>query len=227
MKRQPLRRTPKGGGGFTLVELLVALGMAGLVLAVLVGFFSQMTRTSVVQNAVASAQQVARLGLDYIVQEIRMAGLDPLKTAGAGIEEISAAGDKLRFTVDRCDRPVGGGENCPTPEPDGDVEDTFERITFVYDPAKRELRHCLYEGTASETCQALIDEVVPNPAGPDGAPIPLFTFFDANGVRVTQNNQRAEIRTVLVTLTVREPAGPRGTVERTYSSRVRLRNVGL
>jgi prepilin-type N-terminal cleavage/methylation domain-containing protein len=227
MKDRGFRFPMQGRGGFTLVELLVALGLSGVVLAILVGFFSSMTRTSTVQNAVASAQQVARVGLDFIVQEIRLAGLDPLKSAGAGIEEITAAGDKLRFTLDRCDRPIGGGQSCTTPEPDGDVEDASERITFVVDAGRRELRHCLYEGTDSESCQALIDEVVPNPPGPDGTPIPLFTFLNDAGARVTQNDQRADIRTVVVTLTVREPAGPRGTVERTYASRVRLRNLGL
>lgn len=217
----------RGRSGFTLVELLVAIGLSGVVLAILVGFFSGVTRTSTVQNAVASAQQTARVGLDFIVQEVRLTGLDPLKSAGAGIEEITASGDKLRFTLDRCDRPIGGGANCPTPEPDGDVEDTSERVTFLYDAQRRELRHCLYEGTDHETCQALIDEVVPNPPAPDGTPIPLFAFLNDAGARVSQNDQRAEIRTVVVTLTVREPAGPRGTVERTYASRVRLRNLGL
>jgi prepilin-type N-terminal cleavage/methylation domain-containing protein len=215
------------GRGFTLVEVLVALGLAGVVLAILVGFFSNVTRTSTVQNAVAAAQQTARIGLDFIVQEIRMAGLDPLKTAGAGIENISAAGDRLRFTIDRCHLPIGGSANCTTPNPDGDVEDITERVTFEYVPAARVINRILYEGTGSQFSEALIEEVIPNPPDAANNPVPLFTFLDGNGTRVTDNNLRADIRTVIVTLTVREPAGAQGMVARTYSSRVRLRNLGL
>jgi prepilin-type N-terminal cleavage/methylation domain-containing protein len=224
------RRSPqslKDGRGFTLVEVLVALGLAGVVLAILVGFISNVTRTSTVQNAVASAQQTARIGLDFIVQEIRMTGLDPLKTAGAGIENISAAGDRLRFTIDRCNLAIGGGANCANPTPDGDVDDITERVTFQYVPADRVINRILYEGTGSQSPEALIEEVIPNPPDPGGNPVPLFTFLDGNGTRVTDNNLRADIRTVIVTLTVREPAGARGMVARTYSSRVRLRNLGL
>jgi prepilin-type N-terminal cleavage/methylation domain-containing protein len=213
--------------GFTLVEVLVALGLAGVVLAILVGFFSNVARTSTVQNAVAAAQQTARIGLDFMVQEIRMTGLDPLKTAGAGIEEITAAGDKLRFTIDRCNLAIGGGANCANPTPDGDVDDITERVTFQYVPADRVINRILYESTGNQAAEALIEEVIPNPLGADGNPIPFFTFLDGNGTRVTDNNLRADIRTVIVTLTVREPAGAQGMVARTYSSRVRLRNLGL
>jgi prepilin-type N-terminal cleavage/methylation domain-containing protein len=227
MKQRPKPFVPRECRGFTLVELLVALGLSAVVLAILVGFFANVTRTSTVQNAVASAQQTARIGLDYIVQEIRMTGLDPLKTAGAGIEEITAAGDKLRFTVDRCNRPIGSSSNCDLPEPDGDVEDMAERVTFVYNANTRELRRILYEGTDSEVGEALIDEVVPNPPDAGGNPVPVFSFFNNAGARVTDNNLRGDVRSVLITLTVREPAGNQGMIARTYSSRVRLRNLGL
>ena len=102
MNNRPNPYLPLNRRGFTLVELLVALGLGGVVLAILVGFFSNVTRTSTVQNAVASAQQTARIGIDFIVQEIRMTGLDPLKTSGAGIEEITAAGEQPAFH----DRPL-------------------------------------------------------------------------------------------------------------------------
>jgi hypothetical protein len=50
---------------------------------------------------------------------------------------------------------------------------------------------------------------------------------DGNGNEVTDNANRGLIRAVVITLTVEEPAGRAGTVTRTYTSRVRLRNIGI
>ena len=48
---------------------------------------------------------------------------------------------------------------------------------------------------------------------------------------LTEDNNVAadasEIRTVLISMTVTEPAGRGGSISRTYSTRVRCRNLGL
>jgi hypothetical protein len=62
-------------------------------------------------------------------------------------------------------------------------------------------------------------------ANPDGTPV--FTFLDNGDAAITNNNDRNQIRSVILTLTVEEPAGLKNKVARTYSSRVRLRNIGL
>jgi hypothetical protein len=92
----------------------------------------------------------------------------------------------------------------------------------LYDAGSRVLRRYLYEGTTSQTWTPLLEQVEPNPGN-----VPLFTFLDRNGLPITVNNDRGEIRTVLITLTVHELAGRSKAVARTYSSRVRLRNIGL
>jgi type IV pilus assembly protein PilW len=207
-------------GGFSLLELVVGLGLAAVVFGVLVSFFLDFGRSSTTQNAAAEAQQAARAGLDFMVRELRLAGLDPLQTAGAGIEDISSTGTRIRFTADFCNEPIG--TSCTRPEPDGSVEGSGERITYFYEPGAREIRRMLYEGTPSQSWMALLSRVVPNP---DGAK--LFTFVDGNGHEVLDNADRSQIRAVVVTLSVEEPAGRKGTVTRTYSSRVRLRNIGI
>ena len=226
-----IARTPArlGHRGFSLVELLVAMALAGLVLGLLVNFFANLTRSSAAQNAAANAQQAARTSVDYMVGELRAAGMDPLKSAGAGIEEISSGGGKLRFTADRCDLPIGSSGKCDNPVPDGDVEDITERVTFVYDAAASTLRRCFYETAATHgtsgsdgACEPLVAGVVANP---DGSP--LFRFLDESENPVLTNADRGAIRTVIVTLTVEEPAGRNRSAARTYSSRVRLRNIGL
>ena len=208
--------------GFSVVELLVALGMAAVVFGLIVSFFANMSRSTTTQNAAAAAQQTARAGVDFMAQELRLAGLDPLNSAGAGIEEISPTGTKIRFTTDSCDLPIGHSDTCENPVPDGNVNGKNERVTYLYDAGSRVLRRYLYEGTASQTWTPLLEQVEPNPGN-----IPLFTFLDGNGLQITDNNNRGDIRTVLITLTVQEPAGRSKAVERTYSSRVRLRNIGL
>jgi type II secretory pathway pseudopilin PulG len=207
--------------GFTVVELLVALGLAAVVFGLIVSFFANMSRSTTAQNAAAAAQQTARAGVDFMAQELRLAGLDPLNSAGAGIEEISPAGIKIRFTSDRCN----DSGTCENPVPDGKLDDS-ERVTYIYRTANRDIRRCVNEtaatfglGASSGSCMPLLDQVEPNPGA-----VPLFTFLDGNGSPTTV---RGDIRSVLITLTVLEPAGRSKTVERTYSSRVRLRNIGL
>jgi type II secretory pathway component PulJ len=206
--------------GFTVVELLVALGLAAVVFGLIVSFFANMSRSTTTQNAAAAAQQTARAGVDFMAQELRLAGLDPLNSAGAGIEQISAAG--IRFTSDSCNVQIGDSGTCDNPVPDGNVNGKNERVSYWYDAGSRVLRRYLYEGTASQAWTPLLEQVEPNPGN-----VPLFTFLDGNGLQITDNNRRGEIRSVLITLTVLEPAGRSKTVERTYSSRVRLRNIGL
>lgn len=206
-------------GGFTLAELLVGLGLAAVVLAVIVSFFLTISRSSTTQIAAAAAQQTARAGVDFLVRELRLAGLDPLGEAGAGIEFIAADGSQIRFSVDTCDQPIAGAA-CAQPLPDGSVDGKNERVSYGYEPSGRTLRRWLYDNTG--TSMPLISGVVPNPDG-----IPLFTFLDAEENPITDNNARASIRTIIVNLTVEEPAGRDKVVTRSYTSRVRLRNIGL
>ena len=51
-----------------------------------------------------------------------------------------------------------------------------------------------------------------------------FTYYDENGAVTIA---RDAIRTVEISMTVQLPAGRGGTVGRTYSTRVRCRNIGL
>jgi len=211
----------RGETGFSLLELIVGLGLAATVFGVLVSFFLDFGRSSTTQNAAAEAQQTVRAGLDFVARELRLAGLDPLQSASAGIEDISAAGNRIRFTADFCNEPIGNSCGAQ-PEPDGSVEGAGERITYLYDAGQRELRRMLYEGTPSQAWTVLVSRVVPNPNN-----VKLFTFVDGNGNEVTDNANRGLIRAVVITLTVEEPAGRAGTVTRTYTSRVRLRNIGI
>ena len=192
--------------GFTLVDILVGLAMASIVMAAIISLFTSVGRSYTIQNVAADVQQVTRAGVEHMTQNIRMAGLDPFGTAGAEIKEFAA--DKIRFTLDRCDIPVDGPEGCGSP--DGDVDDKFEDVTYRWDPAKRELKQTLY-GNYTQTLVENVSNL-------------SFTYLDKDDGAPTS---AADIRTVVITMTVEDPAGRGGVMKRTYSARVRCRNLGL
>jgi hypothetical protein len=195
--------------GFTMVDILVGLAMASVVMVAIISLFAAVGRSYTIQNVAADVQQVTRAGIEHMAQNIRMAGLDPFGGAEAEIKEFKA--DKIQFSLDRCDIPIGT-TGCGFP--DGDVDDKFESVTYQWDSVERELEQVLYAGTASESKATLIENVSNL----------QFTYLDNdNGTPATA----ADIRTVIISLTVEDPAGRGGTVSRTYSTRVRCRNLGL
>lgn len=104
--------------GFTIVELIVAMGLTGIVMAGAYKTFTWQQNVYYAQDAAASAQQGVRAGLDILVRDLRMAGYSPLSEV-AGI--TTATGNKITFTVDSNDNGVIDGSETITyslsPEP--------------------------------------------------------------------------------------------------------------
>lgn len=63
--------------GVTLVELMLVVGIMGIVMAAMYNMFNFQQKSYSVQDNVAVMQQNARVGLEYIVKEIRMTGYIP------------------------------------------------------------------------------------------------------------------------------------------------------
>lgn len=74
--------------GFTLVELMVALAIAGVVMVAVVTTFRIQQASYVAQDDVVVMQQNLRAAMSQMTRELRMARYDPTHLAGA---EISAA----------------------------------------------------------------------------------------------------------------------------------------
>jgi type IV pilus assembly protein PilW len=102
--------------GFTLVELLVALAILSVVSAVSFGIFVSLSRGYARTNVAAESQQDLRLTMDFMIREIRMAGLDPLKTRTFGVS--SALDNNFAFTADR--------------NLNGDLESPDEETTYQF-----------------------------------------------------------------------------------------------
>jgi type IV pilus assembly protein PilW len=84
--------------GFSLVELLVAMAIAGVVMAAVFKIYTTQQDSYVLQEQVAEMQQNGRTAKYVMTREIRMAGYDPTGLAGAGF--ISAGGNSIHFTMD-------------------------------------------------------------------------------------------------------------------------------
>jgi type IV pilus assembly protein PilW len=84
--------------GFTLVEIMIALFISGLIMAGIFTVYTSQRRTFDIQDQVDEMQLNLRAPLDVMVREIRMAGYDPKGTAGAGITTASVG--QFGFTSD-------------------------------------------------------------------------------------------------------------------------------
>ena len=224
-----IRKNPAGRQtGFTLVDMLVGLAMASVLLVAVVGLFSSMGRSYTTQNVAADVQQVTRAGIDFMIREIRMAGLNPSGTAVTGIvddfDKISGYHDvhdgkiaptdanNFAFTMDadmdgRVDHCVDDGPaNCL--EADDNIES--ELIAYrINNGALQKYR------SGSGNWEGLTEDNVSDLS---------FTYYDADGAPTTTVN---EIRAVELSMTVQQPAGRDKMVSRTYKTRVRCRNIGL
>ena len=185
-------------GGFTLIELMVAMAIALILLAAVVSLFMGLSKSYTRQNAAADVQQVARAGVDFMAQSIRMAGLDPAQTDDFRITVATETSISFAADLD-LDGNLGGTE------------------TITYSLSGDELQSSLGGGVT-------LVENVDNSNGPGLT----FTYLAADdSILAVPVADPADIRTVQIALTVREPAGRGEMVARTYATEVRCRNIGL
>ena len=107
--------------GFTLVELLVATALSGIVLTGIYSSYYSQQKSYVAQGQVASMHQNLRAAMYHMEREIRMAGYNPAGATGTGIQ--TAGTDTIRITMDITD-------DTGTGDPDGDIGDAGEDITY-------------------------------------------------------------------------------------------------
>ena len=231
---KPMQASDAGGirpRGFTLVELLVTMVIASIVMAAIFSVYAALTRSYTTQNAAADVQQAVRATIDFIAEDIMMAGLtNPEKDYGGTDVAISEAGSsKISFNLDR---DMDGDTDGKTP----DDTDISENIT--YELIGNQL--WINDDLGSEP---LIDNVINNRADIN---IPLFRYYRENDADTPTNNDlingldliedhgetdpigdTSQIRTVEISIVVEESAGREGMVQRTYTTRVRRRNSDI
>jgi len=185
--------------GFTLIELVVVLAIMSIVLGAIYSVFAATNRSTTNNEVISEVMQNLRSSIDFMEQDIRMAGLDRFGSANAAIEAATA--DNLRFTADR--------------NMDGAIHDNIERITYFYDAAKNQLRQCLWEGTLDDW-QTVAENVINF----------QFSYLDADdNLLAFPIADLSEIRTVVVSMSIQKPAGRSEPVERTLNKRILCRNL--
>ena len=181
----------RSSAGFTMIEMLMALAIFSVAFGTIYQSFEHLTRSSTTENVRAGTQQGARIAVDFMVQDIRLAGLNPLGTPGIGLQAISP--ESIQFTMDA--------------NFDGDDDDTFEDIIYAFNST---------DGTLMQTNELGAEVLVDNVTSLN------FTYLDTDDQTTSDLN---EIRSVTISLTMQRPAGRDGQVSRTYTTRVRCRNL--
>jgi type IV pilus assembly protein PilW len=220
-----------GSRGFSLIELLVSMGIAAIAMAIVVTMFTTLTRSYTTQNASADVQQVGRAALDYMVQNIRMAGFNPLRIGNVGIKAASST--RIEYNLDRNqsgDIDLFDEEHMAASSTrieynldrnqSGDI-DLFdeEHMAFSYDPIDQEISEGLYlTDPDKKSWYPLVGNVTNL----------TFTYRDRAGKDLGPTPVPDQIKIVDVLLTVAQQV-PRNEqpVSRTYSARIICRNLVL
>ncbi len=108
--------------GFTLLEILVAMAVFGIVIGAVYSAYYTQQRSYEVQKEISFMEQNLRAAILLMEREIRMAGCDPTEQAGAGI--TTAGATTMAFTMDIRGDTAGS-------DPDGDTTDTGEAVTYT------------------------------------------------------------------------------------------------
>jgi prepilin-type N-terminal cleavage/methylation domain-containing protein len=193
--------------GFSVFELTVVIGILSIVIAAMYGVFASINRSTTKTEVRAEIMQKLRTAIDFMEQDIRMAGLDRYKSADAGI--VYADDFKLSFTADRN---MDGGIDTPNTG-DGIQEVDLEDITYEWDSSNNVLKQSLGSDT---------DDVARNVTDFK------FTYYDDNDDTIAPpgaGTTKDDIRVVKVEMTVQQPAGRAGTLKRTLTKRILCRNL--
>jgi Tfp pilus assembly protein PilW len=116
--------------GFTLIEVMIAMGFSLAILASIYGFFRAQTHTTKGQESRMEAHEYAMAVMDSMVREIRNTGYFP--NNGTPCTNVANTGGIVAASVDSF-RLVYDMNN------DGDCGDANEDVSFTYDGANRNI----------------------------------------------------------------------------------------
>ena len=124
--------------GFTLVELLVALAVAGIVMSAVYLMYQSQLQTNATQMAVVEMNQHARAALMLLEREIRVAGVDPTGNAYAGF--VITNPNEIQFTMDSGGGATDGIDN----DKDGQTDEGDEWYDADLDDPNENIRYRLW-----------------------------------------------------------------------------------
>ena len=138
--------------GFTLLELMIAMAIFGVVIAGVIGAYYEQLRSHNTQQQILEVHQNARAAMHYITRELRMAGYDPSGGSGAGLTPDAGVSATATFSMD-----ITGGENDGIDnDDDGTTDEADEAIYGNGDTAadNEEITYALVNSQIMRTDQA-------------------------------------------------------------------------
>jgi len=173
--------------GFTLVELMISMAIAGIVMATMYSSYNSQQKAYVTQEQVSEMQQNLRAAMFHLERDIRMAGYDPTGKADAGIIAATSPTPPtppvFQFTKD-------DNNDAETLAPDGDRLDANENITFTHNTALKRLVKQVPTptGTQTQTIAENIDAL-------------NLVYLDEDGAVTTTLNRIRSVQICLVART--------------------------
>ena len=139
--RRPLGlyMSPSREGGFTMIELLLVIGVISILLGAIFSWFDNMGRFYKNENTKAGTQQSTRFGMETLIQDIQLAGLNPLGVAGGGL--IVATATTIRIASDL--------------NFNGNFSDPFENTTYALNGSRLEQTNHLGAETLVDNVSSL------------------------------------------------------------------------
>jgi len=196
----------KNKKGFTAIELMISLAILSIALSSIYSLYMSFIRTCTKEGVKIRVQQSVRSGLDMMIRDIRLAGLDPEGTGDFGI--IAVTPQRIQFTADR----DMDGELDDADATDGIDLPDMENMAYEYD-GNSTLKMFLYNADGNlETDEVMAENVTDL----------TFTYYNSND-DTTSNLD--EIRTVDIQMTIQRPSGKDGQISRTLVKRVKCRNL--
>lgn len=210
-------RLLRGQGGMTLIEVLVAVVVMGLMVSTLSSLVGAAVRSKLITATRSADTETARQTLEWMSERIRNAGLNVRPSAQAEVrckDMVVALDASLRPTATRL---YVTGEILNSNTTAGD-----EVITLGYS---------LQNGVVMEaqsSCAGSWSPVTSKVSNPRVTVSSLnFQYFNRTGDQVTALTDEAQIRSirvVKVSLTVEAVEGRSGVQRQTFSRMIMLRN---
>jgi type IV pilus assembly protein PilW len=206
MKKCVAKMTNKGG--YTIVELLVAIAISGIFMGAIYSAYTSQQRATLGQEQVSTMQRNLRSAMYFVEKEIRMAGCDPTGKASALIK--TAQNNGIRFTSDITDD-TGSGN------PDGDTADAGENIGYYLNGSD------LFRDLTDDGDDTNGNRIAENIDALN------FVYLDADGNNladdglgnVTDPENRDKIRSLQVTVVARTgKADPKYTDSTSYQNKI-------
>jgi prepilin-type N-terminal cleavage/methylation domain-containing protein len=235
-------------GGFTLIEILVAMALVAIFLGGLMSMFVGFSKAYTTENVKADVQQVVRGGVEHMIPHARYAGFDP----GGAVDPL----DPDTHPAYDCHIP---GENCSVnsdgimvANPPGNSQATRPGIrdataTSIRFTADLNMDGYIDDsediGTAPRNGERItyrynsvsrqVERILYEDTGAPQGPYPIVNnvvefelkYWDNNDGELGSSPPPEQIEAVSIRMTVEEPAGRDGMIRRTYQNKVRCRNL--